>query len=123
MKAKININSIDKARAKALRWAKHMKNCSFTGYQFYLAHITNALNRVGFECSFETNWNASWTKLSYAYQIMFWRGNANDYLTERVELQDGDLPSKHVAELTDIIVKACEGLADWLHENGKPSTD
>lgn len=122
MKARITINSIDKARAKALRWVKHMENCSFTGYQFYLAHITNALCRVGFECSFETNWNSSWTTQSYDYKVMFWRGFAKGFLTERVELKDSDLPSKHVAELTEMIVKACEGLADWLHENGKPST-
>ena len=123
MNAKITLNELNKARARALQWVNRMDGLSFTGCQFIFAHITNALSEVGFDIKLEMQWDCTREERGYIYQLYFYSSLAHQVVAQSVEIKESDKDWMRYDMLQDMIVEACEDLADWRNENGEPSTE
>ena len=123
MKAKLTMNDLDKARARALSWVNRLEGISFTGYQFIFAHITNALSSVGFNIMEQVYWHSKWEGRIISYMLMYHSSLDNDCWPTGVQLRDDETNEEHIKKMHDLIVEACYNLADWIDRNGELSTE
>ena len=118
MKAKITINELNKARARALKYAKRMDGCSFSGKIYFFARISNALSRVGISSCLYSSWNYGLTERSYEYWLTFGFSIFSESFRSHADIIETDSDLKQYGKLHDLIVEACDFVADWIDENG-----
>ena len=118
MKENITINELNKARARALKYAKRMQGCSFSGKIYYFARISNALSRVGISSNLYSSWNYGITERSYLYQLKFVFSIFGFSFEKFTEIIENEAALTQYGKIHDLIVEACDYVADWIDENG-----
>ena len=117
MKQGIIIKQIDNARSRALQWSRKMEKCPFTGYWFYLAHIFNALSKLGFEFSVSKRWDTEYKYEFFGIIIAYWRGYGKGTMRYEATLKETSSPSVNIDSLTCCINEACDELEAIVKEN------